>query len=215
MVCPKCGYALSDLEAACPQCAAEGSSADATPMADGAAWEEWRRQTVAYLMARSRASEESAARALATCSWDAQAALAVLHGGAPIPLPPGSAVPDKRTSGSTVPVIAVCALAAVVVLVGPVASAVGLAVRNAGQRAKSARKASEVRAINECCRRYANDTGLLATRVSDVTQDPASAPSGYNGPYLIGNLTDPFTGAEYAVSGGTVVGPGDVTTFLR
>jgi general secretion pathway protein G len=103
----------------------------------------------------------------------------------------------------------------VILVIAVLALIVGLAVRNAGQRAKSARKAEDVRAINEGCWLFENDTGAAATVVGDLTQDPAGAPAGYNGPYLRGNPTDPFGGGDYVITDGTVTGPGDVATFLN
>jgi hypothetical protein len=221
MVCPKCGYVLSDLETKCPRCADEHKPAEATPAGKDRAWEEWREQAVAYLVTHGHADEGSAGRALAACSWDVQAALAVLRDGAPIPLPPPSALGGRGDgqarshTGASVWVIVAVVVGVAVLGCAFLSLVVGASVRNAGQRAKSARKAEDVRAINEACWLYENDTGLVATKVGDVTREPAGAPRGYTGPYLIGNPVDPFTGAEYALCGGTVVGPGDVTTFER
>jgi hypothetical protein len=80
---------------------------------------------------------------------------------------------------------------------------------------KSARKAEDVRALNEASWLYENDTGVVAQSVADLTADQGKGPAGYCGPYLRGTPVDPFTGKPYELKDGTVVGPGDVTTFLN
>ncbi len=103
----------------------------------------------------------------------------------------------------------------VILVIAVLALIVGLAVRNAGQRAKSARKAEDVRAINDACWIYENDTGATPGAVADLMVAEGAGPAGYNGPYLrsANEPTDPFSGGNYALTDGSVSGPADVTTF--
>ncbi len=212
MECPKCGYDMDDLDSTCPRCAAAG------PAGPGG-WQAWEQQAVDWLISQSDVDAEKARRALAACSWNAPAALAVLRGAAPPPPPPplpGQSPTSPAKGGPSAWVIAgIVGLVVLVPLAASVSLFMGLAVRNAGQRAKSARKAEDVRAINEACWLYENDTGRVAAKVGDLTQDPSRAPRGYNGPYLRGDPTDPFSGAGYTITDGTVTGPGDVVTFMN
>lgn len=83
-------------------------------------------------------------------------------------------------------------------------------------RAKQARKAEDIRAINDACWVYENDTGLVAKSVADLMAPEDEGPTGYKGPYLrcAEEPTDPYTGEPYELTDGMVSGPGDVTTFL-
>jgi len=85
------------------------------------------------------------------------------------------------------------------------------------ERAKQARKAEDIRAINDACWIYENDTGTVPKSVADLMVPVGQGPPGYNGPYLRGENepTDPFTGEPYELTDGVVSGPGDVTTFLN
>jgi general secretion pathway protein G len=101
----------------------------------------------------------------------------------------------------------------VILVIAVLALIVGLAVRNAGQRAKSARKMEDVRSINDAATIYENDTGEVAGTVAVLRAE--AGPDGYNGPYLSGGNepTDPFGGGAYALTDGKVSGPADITTF--
>lgn len=98
----------------------------------------------------------------------------------------------------------------VILVIAVLALIVGLAVRNAGQRAKTSRKLADVGAINDASLVYSNDTGTLATTVTQLMA--STGPTGYQGPYLSRPVEpkDPYTGQSYTLTNGTVSGPGDV-----
>jgi len=95
--------------------------------------------------------------------------------------------------------------------------AAGSGVRNPhahlSPREKQARKAEDVRAINDACWIYENDTGVEAKAVPQLMAE--EGPPGYNGPYLrsANEPVDPYTGQPYVLKDGQVAGPGDVVSF--
>lgn len=101
----------------------------------------------------------------------------------------------------------------VILVIAVLALIVGLAVRNAGQRAKSARKAEDVRAINEASWLYQNDTSAVPANAAAMSA--STGPTGFQGPYLTSTPVDPFSGGAYVLTDGQVTGPADVTTFLN
>jgi general secretion pathway protein G len=101
----------------------------------------------------------------------------------------------------------------VILVIAVLALIVGLAVRNAGHRAKESRKKEDVQGIDDACILFQCDTNQVATSQDDLLQDPGGAPSGYMGPYLTHRADDPFSGDEYIITDGAVSGPGDVVTF--
>ncbi len=102
----------------------------------------------------------------------------------------------------------------VILVIAILALVVGLAVRNAGTRAKVVRKKADVDSINDASCVYHNDSGQVPNSVDDLTVDAGAGPPGYQGPYLRGpHPTDPWSGGDYVLTDGTVTGPADVTNY--
>ncbi len=219
MECPKCGYVLGDLDAECPRCKAErdptgGAERRRWVNEGGRTYGPGTREELATWLSEGRMSAYAMAAEEGGTTWIHVAALL----GVPTP-PPASAeelsAEKRRQSWSTVGLVLAVLVGLMVIVVPVVALVVGLAVRNAGQTAKQARKAEDVRAINDACWIYENDTGRQAGRVSDLMAP--TGPRGYNGPYLrsANEPTDPYSGRPYTLTNGEVSGPADVTLFLN
>jgi general secretion pathway protein G len=101
----------------------------------------------------------------------------------------------------------------VILVLAVLALIVGFAVRNAGHRAKESRKKEDVQGVNDGCVLFQCDTNVVAQSVDDLLQDPASAPSGYMGPYLTRRPADPYSNGDYVIQDGAVTGPADVTNY--
>jgi hypothetical protein len=208
MTCVKCGYVLGDGDATCPRCGADPGQpgAHSPEVIQRVAWEQ---ETVAYVAAHAKTSPEAAREALAACNWDASNAFAAL--GAPVPVARAAARPGGGAP-SVALIVGLIILIGSVLCIAPMALIVGLGVRNAGQRAKSARKMEDVRSINNASTIYENDTGRVPQKVEEL--EAPTGPKGYSGPYLAGERPmDPFGGGAYQLRDGQVVGPADVTTF--
>lgn len=99
----------------------------------------------------------------------------------------------------------------VILIVAILALVVGLALRNAGQRAKASRKGEDCQGIRDALLIYFEDTNQDAASIDVLLGD--SGPHGYQGPYLTLSPHDPFTGQPYVVQNGVLTGPADVTTY--
>jgi hypothetical protein len=207
MTCVKCGQALADGDSSCPRCGAEVGE-PGTPSPEAMQRMAWEQQTVGYVAAHAKVAPEVARQALADSGWDAGKAFEAL--GAPVPAGPSE--PRRSSAPNVILIVVLIVVLGSLLCIAPVALLVGLSVRNAGQRAKSARKMEDVRSINDAATIYENDTGNVAQKVDDLRAD--RGPKGYSGPYLAGvTPTDPFGGGEYTLTNGQVSGPADVTTF--
>jgi hypothetical protein len=168
----------------------------------------WEEQAVAYVAAHAKVTPEAARQALTACEWDAPKAFAALGAPVPVEARPGGGAPSVAL------IVGLIVLLGSVLCIAPMGLIVGLSVRNAGERAKTARKMEDVRSINDAATIYENDTGCVAKKVEDL--EAPTGPKGYSGPYLAGtHPTDPFGGGAYQLRDGHVVGPADVTTFLN
>ncbi len=101
----------------------------------------------------------------------------------------------------------------VILVIAILALVVGLAVRNAGTRAKVVRKKADVTNINDASWLFENDTGQVPASVDDLRLPAGAGPAGYQGPYLRGPVpSDPWSGGAYVLTDGTVTGPAEVTS---
>lgn len=93
----------------------------------------------------------------------------------------------------------------VVLVIAILALIVGLAVRNAGDRAKHSRYVADTAAITNAAVMYRNDMGNFPADVEAVIAADASTTDNYNGPYL-SRATEPkcpWCGKSYKIDGGT------------
>jgi general secretion pathway protein G len=95
----------------------------------------------------------------------------------------------------------------VVLVIAILALIVGLAVRNAGFRSKSARYIADTSAVENAATMYRNDTGSFPANPAAVIVAEGSGPTGYQGPYL-SRTTEPlcpFCGTSYSIDSTTGV----------
>lgn len=208
MTCPRCGLALDDLDPRCPRC-----EAGAEPSPQAAARLAWERQALDYVIAHTFVSEDRARDALRAANWDLADAVTAVRGGRPLAASPAR----QRRTDTRIVAVALSVLVGFIVLGcgGYVAFVVYFTTHTTKSilNAQSARKAEDVRAINEAAWLYAQDTGQQPARADDLAA--ATGPRGYKGPYLTGAPVDPFSQQPYVLREGQVVGPADVTTFAR
>lgn len=120
----------------------------------------------------------------------------------------------------------------VVLVIAILALIVGLAVRNAGDRAKHSRYIRDTADITKAAVKYRNDMGKFPEKVTDLLADDSSESDDYNGPYLsrANEPKCPWCGASYEIDGagaedgtgeascstGTLVGaPGDAGLWSK
>lgn len=99
----------------------------------------------------------------------------------------------------------------VVLVIAILALIVGLAVRNAGFRSKSARYIADTSAVENAATMFRNDTGSFPSATTDVIlpEGDTTYPN-YQGPYLsrTSEPTCPFDGSSYTINAdGTVACP--------
>lgn len=97
----------------------------------------------------------------------------------------------------------------VILVIAVLATIVGLAVRNAGERSKQATLTAHLKVLNDALQMARNDTGDDAAEYTMEQLASASPPEGvdasnWNGPYLT-NIPDHPYGGTYEISGGVYV----------
>jgi general secretion pathway protein G len=91
----------------------------------------------------------------------------------------------------------------VILVITVLATIVGLAVKNAGQRARESALQGHLRTLQNAVDLYHNDTGEWPSAIADVAADTSEV-EGYHGPYVREVPVPPF-GGDWEISDEGVV----------